>query len=113
MAVQTSRLGILHVFLSNKHNQSCSELPDLEKLLKTRKSYHRFSTTTVNMCDMHEHQTDVSEYPWTWGEINFRSKFTSEHQIFSFENCYLGEKRRLKVEETFRKFGGGGGRDLQ
>ena len=54
-------------------------------------------------------QTDVSEHTWTsWEKLTFDQIFISEHQIFSFENCCLGKKRRSKVAQTFRKFGGWG-----
>ena len=50
-------------------------------------------------------QTDVSAYPWTrWEKITFNQSFFSKTQIFSFENCCLGEKRRSKVVGTFHKF---------
>ena len=55
-------------------------------------------------------QTDVSAYPWThhWEKITFNQSFISKHQIFSFEKCHLGEKRRSKVVGTSKKFWGWG-----
>ena len=43
-------------------------------------------------------QKDVSDYPLTcWEKLTFNQSFVSKHQIFSFENCCLGKKRRSKV----------------
>ena len=52
---------------------------------------------------MHKSNTDVSAYSWTcWEEIAFNQKLVSIHQILSFENSHLGEKRRSKVVRTFQ-----------
>ena len=54
-------------------------------------------------------QTDVSVYPWTYYEkITFDQSFVSKDQIFSFENCRLGKKKRSKVAGTFYEFWGWG-----
>ena len=43
------------------------------------------------------------------GEINFQLKLRlREHQIFLFENCRLGKKRRSKVVGHLENFGGRG-----
>ena len=56
---------------------------------------------------MHKSNSGFCTSQSTLGEINFRSKLrlktTSTNQIFLFENCCLGKKRRSKVAGTFRK----------
>ena len=55
-------------------------------------------------------QADVSAYPWTHLEkITFDESFVfNKHQIFSFEICCLGKKRKSKIMGTFQKFWGWG-----
>ena len=50
-------------------------------------------------------QADVSAYhPWTHLEkITFEQSFVFKHYIFSFENCYLGQKRRSKGQGDILK----------
>ena len=76
-----------------------------------RKTYLKFPQNflvrAVNICDMHI--SDVPECLWTcWEKLTLYQSFVSEHQIFLFENCCLGKKRRSKVVGAFRKFGGWG-----
>ena len=58
-------------------------------------------------------QTDVSEYPWTsWEKLTFDQTFISEHQIFSFENCCLGKKKKVEGSRHLENLVDGG-RNLQ
>ena len=53
---------------------------------------------------------DVFELPWTcWEKLTFNKSFISQSiKFFSFKNCQVGKKRRLKVVghlENFRDRG--------
>ena len=62
----------------------------------------------VTNCDMHKSNSCFCTFLNTQGEINFQLKLglktTSTNQIFLFENCQSGKKKKAKVTGTFRKF---------
>ena len=101
---------IVHVFLPNKHNQcvaqSCPIKGNFEEraILCLEKLIQISLARAVTICDMHKPNSGFCTSLDTLGELTFDQSFVSKHQIFSFENCRLDNKRRPNVVGTFRKF---------
>ena len=115
---------IVHVFLSRKHNQSCSKSPYQYGAtftkgsfnLQLEKTYSNFSCQNSNNLWHRQIKKMFLHNPWTHLEkITFDQSFIFKHQVFPFENCCLGgQKMKVKIVGKFHKFWGvGENRNLQ
>ena len=102
----------INSLLSDKHNQTCSKSPHQYRLTLNKMKFfckkkliQVSPARTVTICGMHKSNRCFCIFLDLLGDNNFwYQSFISKYEIFSFQNCCLGEKRRSKVVKTFQKF---------